>query len=312
MAQTKVKQAPTNLLEAIQYFADLDVATEFVAKLRWPQGPVCPRCGCMDYSYLSTRRIWKCKGCKKQYSVKVGTIFEDSPLGFDKWLPAIWLIANSKNGVSSHELARSLGITQKSAWFMLHRIRLAMQTGSFDKLDGEIEVDEAYIGGRAANMHKDVRKEKITGRGGHNKTIVMGMRQRDGETRAKIIPDTRGATFKGEIQREVEPGSSVYTDTHGAYRGLDGLGYDHATVDHMESYVNGRAHTNGLENFWALLRRGLTGTYVSVDPSHLFRYLDERLFSYNQRGLTDLGRFSAVLAQAANRRLTYAELTAKA
>lgn len=260
---------------------------------------------------MKTRRVWKCKGCKKQYSVKLGTIFEDSPLGFDKWLPAIWLVANSKNGISSHELARSLGVTQKSSWFMLHRIRLAMQTGSFDKLDGEVEVDEAYIGGRAANMHKDVRKKKITGRGGHNKTIVMGMRQRDGETRAKIIPDTKGETFKGEIQREVEPGSAVYTDTHGAYRGFDGLGYDHGTVDHMESYVNGRAHTNGLENFWALLRRGLTGTYVSVDPCHLFRYLDERLFTYNRRDLTDLGRFSAVLAQAAHRRLTYEELMAR-
>src|SRR5579862_2458802 len=135
------KRQPQNLLEAITYFSDLDVCTDFVAKLRWPNGPVCPRCGVVgNHSYLTTRRLWKCKACKKQFSVKLGTIFEDSPLGLDKWLPAVWLTANSKNGISSHELARSLGISQKSTWFMLHRIRLAMQTGSFAKLSGEVEV----------------------------------------------------------------------------------------------------------------------------------------------------------------------------
>src|SRR4051812_20756992 len=167
------KRLPSTLLEAIRYFADVDVATEFVANLRWPTGPVCPNCGGVEHSYLSTRRLWKCKECKKQYSVKLGTIFEDSALGLDKWLPAVWLIANSKNGISSHELARSLGVTQKSAWFMLHRIRLAMQTGSFQKLDGEVEVDETFIGGKARNMHKDVRERKITGTGGKDKTTVV-------------------------------------------------------------------------------------------------------------------------------------------
>src|SRR5215211_5252896 len=173
------KSLPQTLLEAIRYFSDLDVATEYMAKLRWPNGPVCPRCGGVAHSYISTRRLWKCKECQKQYSVKLGTIFEDSALGLDKWLPAIWLIANSKNGISSHELARALGTTQKSAWFMLHRIRLAMQTGSFDKLDGEVEADETYIGGKARNMHEDVRKRKITGTGPKDKTTVLGIRQRD-------------------------------------------------------------------------------------------------------------------------------------
>src|SRR3954470_5505481 len=171
----KAKRLPSSLLEAIRYFSDLDVATDYIANLRWPDGPVCPRCGGTEYSYLTTRRVWKCKACKKQYSVKVGTIFEDSPLGLDKWLPAIWLAANSKNGISSHELGRALGITQKSAWFMLHRIRLAMQTGSFDKLDGEIEVDETFIGGKARNMHADVRARKITGTGGTDKAAVVGI-----------------------------------------------------------------------------------------------------------------------------------------
>jgi transposase-like protein len=161
-------------------------------------------------------------------------------------------------------------------------------------------------------MHKDVRKKKVRGSGGpNNKTIVMGIRQRDGEIRAGIIPNTSGKTLKPIVADQVAPGASVYTDVHGGYKGLDDMGYSHETVDHVSRYVDGRVHTNGLENFWALLKRGLHGTYVSVDPVHLTRYLDERLFTYNQRDLTDLGRFSAVLAQAANRRLTWAELTAR-
>jgi transposase-like protein len=303
-------QLPTSLLQAIRYFEDVEVATDFVAKLRWPNGPVCPNCGGVEHSYLSTRRVWKCKECKKQYSVKVGTIFEDSPLGLDKWLPAVWLVANSKNGISSHELGRSLGVTQKSAWFMLHRIRLAMQTGSFDKLDGEVEVDETFIGGKARNMHKSDRARKVTGTGFHDKTIIVGVKQRGGEVRAVVAPNTKRPTLQAHIAENVEPGASVYTDKLRSYRGLDRM-YAHETVDHAETYVDGRAHTNGLENFWSLLKRGLNGTYVSVEPFHLFRYLDERLFAYNLRELSDYGRFTTVLRAAAGRRLTYAELTGK-
>ncbi len=173
---------PRTLLEAVRYFSDPDVALAFVVKLRWTDGkPVCPRCACMEHSFLKTRRIWKCKACRRQFSVKLGMIFEDSPLGFDKWLPAIWMIANSKNGVSSHEMARSLGVTQKSAWFMLHRVRLAMQTGTFAKLDGMIEADETFIGGKARNMHKHIRERKITGTGGKDKTVVAGITERGGK-----------------------------------------------------------------------------------------------------------------------------------
>jgi transposase-like protein len=306
------ERLPSTLLQAIRYFADVEVATEFVAKLRWPNGPVCPNCGGVEHSYLSTRRLWKCKECKKQYSVKVGTIFEDSPLGLDKWLPAVWLIANSKNGISSHELARALGVTQKSAWFMLHRIRLAMQTGSFNKLDGEVEADETYIGGKARNMHKDVRARKITGTGAQDKAVIVGVKHRgSGEVRARVVGDRKKATFEGNIIENVEPGASVYTDAHTNYRSLYRM-YAHETVDHAEKYVEGRAHVNGLENFWALLKRGINGTYVSVEPFHLFRYLDERLLAYNLRDLTDYGRFTTVLKAAAGRRLTYAELTGNA
>lgn len=215
-----MKARPSNLLEAIQHFSDLDVATEFVAKLRWPNGPVCPRCGGVEYSYLTTRRLWKCKECKKQYSVKLGTIFEDSPLGLDKWLPAVWLTANSKNGISSHELARSLGITQKSAWFMLHRIRLAMQTGSFKKLGGKVEVDETYIGGKARNMHKAVKARKITGTGGKDKTVVAGALKRGGDVRAEVIPDRQRPTVQGHVKKHIEDRSELFTDQHQGYAGL--------------------------------------------------------------------------------------------
>lgn len=306
MSATKPK--PTSLIGAIRYFSDLDICTDFVAKLRWPNGPVCPRCGCVEYSYLTTRRLWKCKACKKQYSVKLGTIFEDSALGLDKWLPAVWLIANSKNGISSHELARSLGTTQKSAWFMLHRIRLAMQTGSFDKLDGTIEVDETFIGGKARNMHKNIRKRKITSPGVADKSVVVGALQRGGAVRAEVTPDRRRTTLHAHVRKHVAEGAAVYTDLHHAYRGL-AADFGHETVDHAVSYVDGQVHTNGIENFWSLLKRGLHGTYISVEPFHLFRYLDERVFTYNLRDLTDYGRFEAVLRAVSGRRLTYAEVT---
>ncbi len=307
---------PANLLEAVRYFSDLDVANDFLAGMRWPDGPMCPVCGSTEYSYLSTRRVYKCKQkeCRKQYTVKLGTIFSDSPLGLDKWLPAVWLVANSKNGISSHELGRALGITQKSAWFMVHRIRLAMQTGSFDKLDGEVEVDETFVGGKAKNMHPDVRARKITGRGsghgGGDKTIVVGVRQRNGEMRAKVVPDVKRSTLHGHILDNVERGSKVYTDRYQSYRDLN-RDFDHATIDHAVKYVEGRVHTNGLENFWSLLKRGLHGTYVSVDAAHLHRYVDERVFTYNMRKLNDYGRFTNVLRSVAGRRLTYAELTGR-
>jgi transposase-like protein len=307
------RKPPTTLIQAIRYFSDPDVCVEFVAGLRWPDGPVCPRCGGRDHSYLKTRRIWKCKNkeCAKQFSVKVGTIFEDSSIGLDKWLAAIWLIANSKNGISSHELARAIGVTQKSAWFMLHRIRLAMQGGSFDKLSGEVEADETYIGGKARNMHKADRERRIKSRGMRGKTPIVGTLQRDGRIRANVLPTQVGVTHRmaqGHIREHVEAGASLYTDSGGHYNGLE-LDYAHATVDHAEQYVNGRVHTNGIENFWSLLKRGLHGTYVSVEPFHLFRYLDERVFTFNERHLSDLGRFTMVLSAVAGRRLTWAQLT---
>jgi transposase-like protein len=259
------QQLPTTLIEAIRYFSDLDVCNEFVAALRWNDGAVCPSCGGRDHSYLTTRRLWKCKACKRQFSAKVGTIFEDSPIGLDKWLASIWLIANSKNGISSHELGRAVGLTQKSAWFVLHRIRLAMQTGTFDKLSGAVEADETFIGGLARNMHKGVRARKITGTGVKDKTAIAGVLKRGGEVRASVIPGTRKRTLHGYVREHVEPGSALYTDDNYSYVGLEG-DCAHETVDHAVDYVRGQVHTNGLENFWALLKRGLRGTSPS-NPS---------------------------------------------
>jgi transposase-like protein len=305
------KPLPKTLVEAIRYFADPEICVQYVASLRWPDGPVCPSCGGTEYSYLTTRRVWKCKACKRQFSVKQGTIFEDSAIPLDKWLASIWLIANSKNGVSSYELGRAVGMTQKSAWFVLHRIRLAMQTGSFDKFDGGIEVDETFIGGKARNMHKADRERRMKGRGWQGKTTVAGVLQRGGRVKAHVIEQPSRRVLHRHVREHVTEGATVYTDSLRSYSGLEEYGYDHRAVDHAERYVDGRVHTNGLENFWSLLKRGLNGTYVSVQPFHLFRYLDERAFAFNERHLDDLGRFECVLRTIAGRRLTYAQLTGR-
>lgn len=311
-------RAPETLLEAVQHFADPDVALDFVARLRWPDGPECPVCEAKDPSFLKTRRLWKCRSCKKQFSVKVGTIFEDSPIGLSKWLPAMWMLANCKNGISSHELARALGVTQKTAWFMLHRIRLAMQSQAFGKIGGEVEVDETFIGGKARNMHKAKRERVITGTGGMGKVAVMGLLERHGpdstakhsRVRTRVIANTRRKPLHGEVKQHVEPGSQVFTDALPSYSGLAGE-YVHSVIDHAESYAAGNVHTNGLENFWSLLKRGIKGTYVSVEPFHLFRYLDKQCFRFNSRKDSDRSRFMQAVASILDKRLTYNALTGK-
>ncbi len=311
MSETPGQRLPTTLVEAIRYFEDPDVCNDFVAQLRWPDGPVCPRCEGTEHSYLTTRRLWKCKSCKRQFSVKQGTIFEDSPIKLKNWLASIWLIANSKNGISSYELARAIGLSQKSAWFVLHRIRLAMRTGSFDKFDGEVEVDETFVGGMGENMHSHRRP----GRGfpKHHSMVVGSLqRGRDGQpsqVRAEVQLSPEWQSPRSHVRENVEEGADLYTDGSITYLPLRG-DYKHQFVDHSAGeYVRGRVGTNGIENFWALLKRGLHGTYVAVDPEHLFRYVDERAFTFNERDLTDLGRFSLVLQRVAGRRLTWNALT---
>lgn len=299
---------PKTLLEAIKFFSDKETCTTFMAQLRWPDGVTCPNCEGKAVSYLSTRFMWKCKACKKQFSVKVGTIMEDSPIGLDKWLAAIWMIANCKNGVSSYEIHRAIGVTQKTAWFMLHRIRLAMQTGTFEKLSGQVECDETYIGGLARNMHRDKRDKKINGTGGAGKVAVMGLLERNGKVRAKVINDATQLTLHAEVKGNVEPGAELFTDGWKGYSGLH-QEYIHQVIDHAEKYVDGQIHTNSIENFWSLLKRGIKGTYVSVEPYHLFRYLDEQAFRFNERKVKDADRFIRTVKQVTGKRLTYEELT---
>ena len=304
---------PTTLQEAMVYFSDVDVATDFVRDIRWPNGVECPTCGSKQVSYLSTRRVWKCKNehPKRQFTAKVGTIFEDSPLGLDKWLPAAWLVTNCRNGISSYELAKDLGVTQKSAWFMLHRVRFAMQTQSFEKLSGEVEADETFIGGKVRNMHRrSKRKLKAVNDGNWGKTVVLGLLERNGNVKAVVAPNRKTAHVRKNVLESVEFGSGLYTDEADVYKHLNGE-FVHTFIDHLSQYVNGRVHTNGMENFWSLLKRTLGGTYVSVDPVHLFRYLDEQCFRFNKRRLTDAERFMLVIGQVIGRRLTYAELTGK-
>ncbi len=260
-------ESPRTLQEAIIHFADANHCREYMVAHRWPDGIVCPTCGRNDVTFLAKQNKWQCKSAhaKRQFTAKVGTIFEDSPLGLEKWLPAVWIITNSKNGVSSCELARTLGITQKSAWFMLHRIRLAMQAGSLLKIGGnggEVEADETFIGGKARNMHVSVRNRRITGTGTKDKVAVMGILERGGQVRTSIVPSRRKPVLQAEIRKHVEAGGALYTDFLLSYDGL-AADYAHQVVDHAVEYVNGRVHTNGLENFWSLLKRGIGGTYIS-------------------------------------------------
>ena len=274
----------------------------------------CPGCASEKVKFNPKRRNWTCSAhhAKREFSIKVGTVMEDSPIGLDKWLTATWLVTNCKNGVSSYEIARDVKVTQKSAWFMLHRIRLAMQDDFFgSKLGGEVEVDETFIGGKARNMHVSERNRRITGTGGKDKTAVIGILERGGKVRAAVVPSRRRKVLQEKVRKHVTAGAALFTDALMSYEGL-ATDYAHQVVDHATQYVDGRVHTNGLENFWSLLKRGISGTYVSVEPFHLFRYLDEQMFRFNNRkDLDDAGRFELAVSQIVGKRLTFAELTGK-
>lgn len=297
---------PSTLQEAILYFADPDNCITYLVARRWPDGVVtCPTCGKTTVKYIPERRVWQCsaKHSKRQFSIKVGTIFEDSPLGLDKWLPAVWLLSNCKNGISSCEIAKDLGVTQKTAWFMLSRIRLGLQSEEGGVLGGEVEVDETFIGGKARNMHKAKRSEKIRGRGAEGKEIVFGMVQRGGRVVVEHVENRGKSELQSAVRRGVQAGTAIFSDELLSYDGLD-ADYKHAIINHAIEYVNGNVHTDTMENFWSLLKRGLHGTYISVEPFHLFRCLDEQAFRYNNRQdadgnkLTDAQRFDIGCAKS--------------
>src|SRR5581483_9927683 len=313
---------PKTLLEAVAYFKDENNCIKYLGAIRWPDGVVtCPTCGSTKVSFLENQKRWQCSSRhpKRQFSIKVGTIMEDSPISLDKWLPVLWLIANCRNGISSWEIHRNLGVTQKTAWFMLQRARLAMQDDrKGGKLSGEVEIDETYIGGKARNMHKAAKAKKLHGAGGGvvGKIGVQGLLERGGHIRLRVIDNNDRRSVVPAIQEHVESGSQVYTDQLKSYFGLC-ADYAHDVINHAEAYVNGQIHTNGLENFWSLLKRDLGGTYVSVEPFHLFRYVDEQAFRYNHRKnadgskMSEEDRFNSLCSQMIGRRLTYNELTGK-
>ena len=274
------------LLEAVTYFSDPDRAHGYFVSVRWPNGVACPRMGCgsAGVQYIKTRRVWRCKGCERQFTAKVGTVFEDSPLPLTKWLPAIWLISAARNGISSCEVARALGVTQKTAWFMLHRIRVAMQSETFEKLSGEIEVDETFIGPKYRSQHRRP-KEITTPRGnkgpGTGKITVFGIRERGGKVRAWVVRDQKRGTLLPRVWDDVAKGSTVYTDSLGSYHSLK-HDYVHHVINHAEKYVDGKVHTNSIENFWSVLKRTIGGTYICPRAKHLDAYLDEQIFRYKR------------------------------
>jgi transposase-like protein len=313
---------PKTLLEAVKYFAAPEIARDFMVKMVWPDGVTCPKCGGKNHGYLKTRNLWKCRDCAKQFSLKAGTVMEDSPLPLDKWLLAVWALANCKNGISSYELARDIGVTQKSAWFLLHRVRLAMKEGSFRKMRGTVEADEKYVGGRLLNMHKSKLKalraeRKKPGKpsslsGTWSKTIVMGLLERGknggpSQVRTTMIEKARRPHIQDTVRQNVEAGSELMTDALASYKGLKD-DYIHEAINHAVAYARGNVHTNGLENFWSLLARTIMGTYVACEPFHLEAYLDEQCFRFNNRKGTDADRFVRVLQSISGKRLTYREL----
>ncbi|MGD1052611.1 MAG: IS1595 family transposase [Candidatus Dormibacteria bacterium] len=296
---------PTTLLAAARYFEDEGVCRDFLAALRWPNGVTCIACRSENVGFIRTRSLWRCRACRKEFSVKKGTIFEDSAIPLSKWLPAIWLYSAGKKGRSSHQLARDLGVTQKTAWFMGHRIRLALETDPVAPLSGEVEADETFMGGKEKFKHADKRRPQPWGPLG--KVAVMGLLERHGEVRAKMVPTRHGKVLKAEVRQNVAPGTTLYTDQLASYKGL-GAEYVHHVIDHSERYVEGHIHTNGIENFWSLFKRMIYGTHHSVEPEHLDRYLAEATYRFNSRGDTDTARFVDAMRRIPGRRLTYADL----
>jgi transposase-like protein len=309
----KTANEPATLQQAIVYFADPANCRTYLVARRWPNGVTCPKCHSTNVLFLESYNRWHCreKHPAPQFTLKTGTVMEDSPIGLDKWLMVMWQIVNSKNGISSCEVHRAIGITQKSAWFMDHRIRYALGMGSAEKLSGDVEIDETFIGAKARNMHKDKRARKITGTGGKDKTVVLGMMERGGNVRAFVVDSRRKPELQKHVREHVEAGAAIFTDELKSYDGLES-DYQHAVINHAVEYVNGKVHTNAMENFWSLLKRGLHGTYISTEPFHLFRYIDEQAFRFNSRKMTDAERFDIAVKGIVGKRLTFEQLIGKA
>ncbi len=314
----KTTTTPKTLLEAVTYFSDDAKCVEFLEKFLWESGkPCCPNCGSDNVSKLNFRPAYRCreKGCMKSFSLKSVSIMNHSPLPITKWVPAIWFIINHKNGVSSCEVARALGITQKSAWHLCHRIRSVVSNGSFEKMKGTIEIDETFIGGKEQFKHRlnNSSLQQWRDRQGSkkSKTVVMGMVERGGEFRGAVVDTNGRKKMLPEIIANVAEGSTVYTDGLSAYDTLHTT-FNHSKVDHgRKEYVRGDVHTNTIENFWSCFKRSIKGTYIQIASFHTDRYLDEQAFRFNYRKLTDAGRFEMAVGKIFGKRLPYSVLTGK-
>lgn len=293
----------SNLIEFYNRFTDEQACRDYLEKARWGDEITCPQCGVVGEAYkYKDGRLFKCGACRKQFTVRVGTIFEDSKVPLQKWFLAIYLTTSLKKGISSIQLSKYLGITQKTAWFMLHRIRYAVEDGNGGTpLNGSVEVDEAYIGGDGYN-----RGRKI-GRTIADKQVVIGMVERKGRAKLQHIPSSGARALLPQIQRHVELDSTIISDEYGAYKSLPKLGYRHETVYHKLYFGRGAVHTNTIEGLWSHLKRGIDGVYHHVSPKHLQRYCDEFQYRYNTRGFTDGERFNDWFGHILGR-ITYKEL----
>ncbi len=300
-----------NIIQLTETFKDEQTCRDYLAKLRWVNGKAnCPYCKSKKVYKIENGKRFKCanKECHKKFSVTVGTIFENTKIPLRKWFIAIYLITSHKKGISSCQLARDLGITQKSAWFVLHRVREMLKEKLPQSLEGVVEIDETYVGGKQSNKHKSKRIGK---QGAHSKTPVVGLVQREGKVRSKAVESGKAKDVVPVMLKNVKPGAVVITDENGMYKNLNGY-YQHHSVNHSaEEYVRGSIYTNTIEGYFSLLKRGIIGIYHHVSDKHLSRYLDEFNYRYNAKEDTQEERFAEAIFQSDGRRLKYENLIQK-